>query len=45
MKKLEILSLKSCNLQAIENNAFQSIEKQLRHLYLDHNQFDNRISL
>ncbi|CAF1102558.1 unnamed protein product [Rotaria sp. Silwood1] len=45
MKKLEILSLKSCHLQTIEYNAFHSIEKQLRHLYLDYNQFDNRISI
>ncbi|CAF1242958.1 unnamed protein product [Rotaria sordida] len=45
MKKLEILSLKSCNLQTIEHNAFYSIEKQLRHLYLDYNQLDNRISM
>lgn len=45
MKKLETLSLKSCNLQNIEKDAFHSIEKQLRHLYLDNNQLDNRISL
>lgn len=44
MKKLEILSLKSCHLQAIDFDAFRSIEKQLRYLYLDHNQLDNRIS-
>ncbi|CAF1672697.1 unnamed protein product, partial [Adineta ricciae] len=44
MKKLEILSLKSCNLQTIEPGAFHSIEKQLRHLYLDNNQLDYRIS-
>ncbi|UJR23217.1 hypothetical protein I4U23_026236 [Adineta vaga] len=44
MKKLEILSLKSCNLQTIESDAFHSIEKQLRHLYLDYNQLDYRIS-
>lgn len=45
MKKLEILSLKSCHIQTIEYDAFNSIEKQLRHLYLDYNQLDNRISL
>jgi Leucine-rich repeat (LRR) protein len=45
MKKLEILSLKSCNLQTIEYDAFYSIEKQLKHLYLDNNQLDNHISL
>ncbi|CAF1459852.1 unnamed protein product [Adineta steineri] len=44
MKKLEILSLKSCNLQSIDYDAFHSIEKQLRYLYLDYNQLDNRIS-
>lgn len=44
MKKLEILSLKSCNLQTIEPDAFHSIERQLRHLYLDNNQLDYRIS-
>jgi len=43
MKKLEILSLKSCNIQSIEHDAFHSIEKQLRHLYLDYNQLDNHI--
>lgn len=45
MKKLEILSLKSCRLQTIESDAFHSIEKQLRHLYLDNNQLDHRISM
>lgn len=44
MKKLEILSLKSCRLQSIEFDAFHSIEKQLRHLYLDNNQLDQEIS-
>ena len=44
MKKLEILSLKSCNLHSIEYDAFHSIEKQLRRLYLDYNQFDHHIS-
>lgn len=45
MKKLEILSLKSCHIQTIEYDAFYSIEKQLRHLYLDDNKLDNRISI
>ena len=44
MKKLEILSLKSCRLQSIDFDAFQSIDKQLRHLYLDHNQLNQQIS-
>jgi Leucine-rich repeat (LRR) protein len=43
MKKLESLALKSCNIQIIEYNAFNSIEKQLRHLYLDSNKLDNKI--
>lgn len=43
MKKLESLTLKSCNLQSIEFNAFHSIEKQLRYLNLDHNQLDRTI--
>lgn len=37
MKKLESLALKSCRIQRIESNAFQSLEQQLRHLYLDSN--------
>jgi Leucine-rich repeat (LRR) protein len=41
----EHLSLKSCHLQTIEYDAFHSIEKQLRHLYLDNNQLDNHISM
>jgi Leucine-rich repeat (LRR) protein len=45
MKKLENLSLKSCHLQTIEYDAFHSIEKQLRHLYLDNNQLDNHITM
>ena len=44
MKKLEVLSLKSCRLQSIEFDAFHSIDKQLRHLYLDNNQLDHEIS-
>ena len=44
MKKLESLSLKSCHLQSIEYDAFNSVEKQLRHLYFDHNQLDHQIS-
>lgn len=44
MKKLESLSLKSCRIQSIEFDAFHSIDKQLRHLYLDHNQLDEHIS-
>ena len=43
MKKLESLSLKSCHLEAIDYDAFHSIEKQLRHLYLDQNQLDHGI--
>lgn len=43
MKKLESLSLKSCRLEAIDYDAFHSIEKQLRHLYLDQNQLDHGI--
>lgn len=43
MKKLESLSLKSCRLEAIDYDAFHSVEKQLRHLYLDQNQLDHGI--
>jgi len=44
MKKLESLSLKSCNIQSIELDAFHSIEKQLKFLDFDSNQLDTRIS-
>lgn len=44
MKKLEFLSLKACNLQSIESDAFHAVERQLRYLYLDHNLLDHRIA-
>ena len=44
MRKLESLSLKACRLQTIDSDAFHSIEKQVRHLHLDFNQLDHRIS-
>ena len=43
MKKLEYLSLKSCFLQSIDSNLFETIEKQLRTLILDSNQLNEQI--
>ena len=43
MKKLESLSMKSCRIETVEQQAFQSLEQQLRHLYLDYNQLTSEI--